>query len=326
VQGGTRDQVHVLATPALDRYRGYVGQSRSIQPTHTWNTTPQPIDDHGGRLVQPYSTPAELIAAALARAQPKTFAAHDDPYQYERHIRAEQAAHQTALNQRPPDVSDQLRRAEQMIASRQRDLDDAEDRLTHWQGEHQRTGGLRGLTRQGREQHHRAANQVDLLAGVVDDHRHRSDQACRQRDGLRVQQEAGAAFDQANVWRTEQIRELHHQLERHWTLAVLDAARDGYPAAHGIPRLRAARGTILDRIETLPDRNSLTIRSDTPTPLDDPVRALADLDRAVTEAASRPALRLAEPPRTSRVDVYAGRHAFIQAGYEPPASTAGIQI
>jgi conjugative relaxase-like TrwC/TraI family protein len=326
VQGGTWDQVHLLATPALDRYRGYVGQSRSIQPTHTWNTTPQSIDDHGGRLVQPYSTPAEQIAAALARAQPKTFAAVDDPHLYERQIRAEQAAHQAALDQRPHDVADRLGGAEQVIAARQRDLDDAEDRLTHWQGEHQRTGGLHGLTRQRRQQHHRAANQVDFLAGVVDDHRQRLDHAGRQRDGLLVQQEAGATFDQANAWRTERIRELHHQLERHWTVAVLDAARDGYPAAHGIPRLRAARGTILDRIETLPERNSLTIRSETPTPLDDPARALADLDRAVTEAASRPALRLAEPPRPSRVDVYAGRHAFIQAGYEPPAPSAGIQI
>ncbi len=83
VQGGTWDQVHLLATPALDRYRGYVGQSRSIAPTHTWNTTRQSLDDgdHGGRLVsEPQGTPAEQIAAALARAQPKTFAAVDDPY------------------------------------------------------------------------------------------------------------------------------------------------------------------------------------------------------------------------------------------------------
>jgi hypothetical protein len=70
----------------------------------------------------------------------------------------------------------------------------------------------------------------------------------------------------------------------------------------------------------------LTIRSETPTPLDDPVRALADLDQAVTKAASKPALRLAEPPRPSRVDVHARRHAFIQAGYEPPAPSARIQV
>src|SRR5262249_4152324 len=148
VQGGTWDQVHLLATPALDRYRGYVGQSRSIQPIHTWNTTPQPLDDHGGRLVQPYSTPAEQIAAALARAQPKTSAALDDPHRYERRLRAEQAVYQSVLDQRPPDVADELHRAEQVIAGRQHDLDDAQDRLAHWHEEHQRTGGLHALIRQ----------------------------------------------------------------------------------------------------------------------------------------------------------------------------------
>jgi hypothetical protein len=51
VQGGTWAQVHLLATLALDNYRGYVGQSRSVQPTHTWNTIPTPDPDHGGRLV-----------------------------------------------------------------------------------------------------------------------------------------------------------------------------------------------------------------------------------------------------------------------------------
>jgi hypothetical protein len=324
VQGGTWDQVHLLAAPALDRYRGYVGQSRSIQPTHTWNTTPQPIDDHGGRLVQPYSTPAEQIAAALARAQPKTFAALDDPHRFERHIRAEQAAHQTILDQRPPNVADQLRRAEHVIAGRQRDLDDAEDRPAHWQGEHQRTGGRHGLTRQRRQEHHHAANQVDFLAGVVDDHRHRLDHACRERDDLLGEQEAGILFDRANRWRVERIHDLNQQLERHWTLAVLDAARDGYPAAHGIHRLQAARDTILDRIGTLPERNSSTVQHE--TPLDDPLRALADLDRAVTKAATKPALRLAEPAYTSRAHVYGRRHAFTEAGYEPPAPAAGIQI
>src|SRR6202011_3191491 len=37
-QGGTWHQVHLLGTPALDRFTGYVGQSRGQQPTHTWNT------------------------------------------------------------------------------------------------------------------------------------------------------------------------------------------------------------------------------------------------------------------------------------------------
>jgi hypothetical protein len=37
-QGGTWEACHLLGSPALDAYRGYTGQSRSRQPTHTWNT------------------------------------------------------------------------------------------------------------------------------------------------------------------------------------------------------------------------------------------------------------------------------------------------
>jgi conjugative relaxase-like TrwC/TraI family protein len=326
VQGGTWEQVHLLATPALDRYRGYVGQSRSIQPTHTWNTTPQPVDDHGGRLVQRYSTPAEHIAAALARAQPKTFAAIADPHRYDRQIRAEQAAHQAALDERPPDVTDQLRRAGQGVGARERDLDDAHDRLAHWQGVHDRTAGLHGLTRHRREQHHQASNQMDFQAGVVEDHRQRLERARQDRDALLRQQDSRASFDQANAWRVEHIRMLDDELQRHWTLAVLDAARDGYPAAHGIQRLQAARNTILDQIEALAGQSVPRLRHEPPNPLDDPLQALADLDRAVTEAANKPAMRLAEPRHVPRVDVHSRHQAFVQSGYYPPAPSAGIEI
>ena len=39
-QGGTWEACHLLGSAALDAYRGYTGQSRSRQPTHTWNTKP----------------------------------------------------------------------------------------------------------------------------------------------------------------------------------------------------------------------------------------------------------------------------------------------
>ena len=35
VQGGTWTETHLLGTAALDRYRGYVGQSRATLATHT---------------------------------------------------------------------------------------------------------------------------------------------------------------------------------------------------------------------------------------------------------------------------------------------------
>jgi hypothetical protein len=80
VQGGTWTEVHLLGTAALDRYRGYVGQSRATAATHTWNTRAVDPGDHGGRLVQEAATPAEEVLVALQRAERKTFAAFDDPY------------------------------------------------------------------------------------------------------------------------------------------------------------------------------------------------------------------------------------------------------
>ncbi len=304
VQGGTWDQVHLLATPALDRYRGYVGQSRSIQPTHTWNTRPKTLDDpgdHGGRLVQPYSTRAEQIAAALARAQPKTFAAVDDPHRYERWIRAEQALHQKHLDQRPPDVTDQVRRAEQEVAARERDLQDAQARLAHWQQQREQTAGLRGLTRSRRDQHHEAVYQAQFQAGVVERDAQRLDSARGEQQHLLRQQAAGVAFDQDHQWRHDRIGALEHQLELYWAKAVLDAARDGYPAAYGKHRLRTADTPSSTRSRPSPtdlppaSRTSQAIRSTT-----HPLRALADLDRAIVQAGERPGVTLVEPIKPHR--------------------------
>ncbi len=307
VQGGTWDQVHLLATPALDRYRGYVGQSRSIQPTHTWNTQPRMLDDpgdHGRRLVQTYSTPAEQIAAALARAQPKTFAAADDPHRSERSLRSEQAAHRKHLDQRSPDVTDHLRRAEQEVSARQRDLQDAQERLAHWQEQRDQTSGLRGLTKWRREQRHLAVKEVQFQGRTIEREAQRLDAARREHEDLLGRQAAGIAFDQDNQWRVQRITALEHQVDLRWAEAVLDAARDGYPAAYGKQRLQSARQAIVDQIETLADRPSRSQPHQPDGRLDDPMRDLADLDRAIVQAAQQPDLKLVEPikPRRHRMD------------------------
>ncbi len=335
VQGGTWDQVHLLATPALDRYRGYVGQSRSICPTHTWNTSPRQVDqagDHGGRVVEPYSTTAEQIAAALARAQPKTFAAGDDPYRHEAAVRAEQKAHQAHLARRPAEVTDDLDRAEETIWARQRDLDDAGGRLAHWQAEYERTTGLRGLTRAGRDRHRAAGRQVEFQAGVVERETHRLEQAGRRRSDLLRQQTAGEAFDRANQWRTERLQDLDTHLALYWTQAVLDAARDGHPAAYGKHHLQAARHTIIDQIEDLPERSGPSQPEQDPHRIADPLVALRDLDRAIRDAAEQPALQLTEPARPHRhqpfpdlgLDIHQQHQAYQQL-YEPGPSI-GIEL
>ena len=65
-QGGTWEACHLLGSAALDAYRGYTGQSRSRQPTHTWNTARVAVVDHGGALADQRDA-AEQVAEALAR-------------------------------------------------------------------------------------------------------------------------------------------------------------------------------------------------------------------------------------------------------------------
>src|SRR5439155_3789901 len=90
-QGGTWAQVHLLGTPTLDRFTGYVGQSRGRQPTHTWNTRADV--DYPARLLAHDRTPDEAVRDALQRDEPKTLAAIDDPYVVDRALRSEPDQH-----------------------------------------------------------------------------------------------------------------------------------------------------------------------------------------------------------------------------------------
>ena len=147
-QGGTWAQVHLLGTPALDQFTGYVGQSRGRQPTHTWHTRPD--SDHPRGLLADQRVPAEIVTDAMRRAQPKTFAASDDPWTLDRTLRAERAEHAAVIAARPPDV------AAELDAARCR-LDRAVDEH-HWatkgldlrQRERDRLGTLHELRRGGR--------------------------------------------------------------------------------------------------------------------------------------------------------------------------------
>ena len=85
-QGGTWQACHLLGSSALDAYRGYTGQSRSRQPTHTWNTKPLVTVDYGGILAD-QRDPAEVVAHALARQPDPTLAARSDPWTLDRQLR-----------------------------------------------------------------------------------------------------------------------------------------------------------------------------------------------------------------------------------------------
>src|SRR5205085_4900448 len=90
-QGGTWERVHLLGTAALDRYTGYVGQSRGRLATHTWNVTRIDDGDHGGVVLR--REPAEEVLTAMEREPSVAFAAHGDPYLLDRQLRAERAEH-----------------------------------------------------------------------------------------------------------------------------------------------------------------------------------------------------------------------------------------
>jgi hypothetical protein len=306
-----------LATPALDRYRGYVGQSRSIAPTHTWNTTRPSLDDgdHGGRLIgEPQGTPAEQIAAALARAQPKTFAAIDDPYRIAADLRAKQDRLRTHLGGRPPDVRDRIAQADATVRARQRDLADWEQRLGHWQNQQAATAGLRGLTRSRRHQHHQAGQHIDAITPNLERARHELDQAILQRDQFTAEQTRRAQFDLANQWRIERITELDQQVAQHWTDTVIDAVRDGHPTAYGTQRLQAARAHLAARAPAGPD-----------TAQPAATRDLQLLDHAIHDLVQQRARQLATRPRRPlRPSVHQPEHAAHL--YYPPPTPSGPNL
>ena len=74
------------ASAALDAYRGYTGQSRSRQPTHTWNTKQLVAVDHGGILAD-QRDPAEVVAQALARQPDPTWPPEATPGPLDRQLR-----------------------------------------------------------------------------------------------------------------------------------------------------------------------------------------------------------------------------------------------
>ena len=152
-QGGTWEACHLLGSSALDAYRGYTGQSRSRQPTHTWNTTKITAVDHGGMLAD-QRDPSEQVADALARQPDPRLAARSDPWTLDRQLRDRIAEHQRVLAARPADrradllaAADQLRRAEEWLTNMDAVAAESTRRLHD-------LGTLAGLSRHGRAQRH----------------------------------------------------------------------------------------------------------------------------------------------------------------------------
>src|SRR5207302_7769029 len=148
IQGATWTQVHLLGTAALERFTGYVGQSRSRQPTHTWNVSPVPEVDYGGVLADQRSA-ERVVLDALRRLPDTGFATHDRPRTKEE-LLAERAEHKAIVDNRPRDRSAELRQAEQRLRSAEEELDWAKHRVTAAHERLERFGPLSQLRRHGR--------------------------------------------------------------------------------------------------------------------------------------------------------------------------------
>ena len=149
-QGGTWEAVHLLAGASLDALVGYTGQSRGRAPTHTWNTRPLAVADHGGVVADDRSA-AEVVLAGLSREPVTTFAAVDDPWVLDARLGAERAEHLAVLEGAPPDrrvslhaAREDAERATSLHASAMANLERAEERLTGF-------GPLAGLRRSARQ-------------------------------------------------------------------------------------------------------------------------------------------------------------------------------
>ena len=248
-QGGTWDVVHLLGTGSLDALSGYVGQSRSRQPTHTWNTRAVPALDHGGVLADDRDG-AQLVLAALGREPDVTFAAADDAWPVHRRLVGERAEHEAVLARCPVDRSrerqglvDALHHQKHRLAEAERELQAAQEAL-------RALGPLRRVRSSGRVAHARAEDRL-ADARVLDRRRRELAKADEHLASHTAHQGDRKAFLAREGWRSERIRAIGDELAHHWAPVVLAAVRADDPLAFGIDRLRAARttyGADLDRL------------------------------------------------------------------------------
>jgi conjugative relaxase-like TrwC/TraI family protein len=240
-QGGTWRQVHLLGTPTLDRFTGYVGQSRGRLPTHTWNTRPE--HDHPASLVADQRTPGEAVVDAMRRAEPKTFAAADDPWTLDRHLRAERDQHTAVLAARPPDRQADLDSARHALTLAAAEVDRAAQAVARSEAERDRLGPLTRLRRGGRNDITRADEALDGA-----DRRHERARRDLDAETARVAHlEAAvaerAAWDRAEGWRVDRVAEIDDTVAHHWAQVTLRAVRADDPLAFGLDELRLARAT-----------------------------------------------------------------------------------
>jgi AAA domain len=306
-QGGTWEQVHLLATPTLDRHSAYVGQSRGRQPTHTWNTTSDDTYEHGHPIRDPRD-PAAQTLDAMQRHPDTRFAAFNDPWVLDRELRAQRAAHERALAAEPPDVSDDLDRALQRRDHAERICRDLQHRLQQLDHTVADTGGLRTFRPSLRRQHHTALAARDTVERDLTTHRTELAAAQLTTATLQIQAEQRQHWQHANAWRHHEISRINQQLSDHWTAAVVGVIRQHDPLAYGLPHLRQSRRVLTVRATLDPGDHTaardLQLVNDTLTEL------RIDRVTAIARTADAPAHLTAQlgplPPPGPRRDAWCG--------------------
>ena len=288
-QGGTWQACHLLGSSALDSYRGYTGQSRSRQPTHTWNTKPLVTVDYGGILAD-QRDPAEVVAHALARQPDPTLAARSDPWTVDRQLRDQIAEHEQVLAGRPADPGEELAAAIEQLRPAQSWLEAMETLAAGAARQLDDLGALSGLSRRGREQRRHLEERLAADRQQAAAARQARDDIASRVQALQRDQIAFDRFEKTEGWRQEDLVRLRDRLDDHWAQTVGACVRADDPLAFGIDKLRHARATTASRIEQLdaslpPDRASEW--RDARAQLPQVLRARHDAERALADSRAR---------------------------------------
>ena len=249
-QGGTWESCHLLGSSALDAFRGYSGQSRSRQPTHTWNTATIAVVDHGGVLAD-RRTATEVVVAALGRQPDTRLAARSDPFIIDRQLFGHIHAHEAVLAGQPPDRAADLAVAEQELAA-------ARARQTHLEsvaaGTADRLNGLGArsvLSAFGRGERRRWQTKLAADRDAVEEAKAARIDITSTVERLRREQTLHECFERIHGWRRTEISQLQDRLDHHWAEVIAACIRADDPLAYGIDRLRHARATVAGDLDDL---------------------------------------------------------------------------
>jgi hypothetical protein len=237
---------------------------------------------------------AAEVLAAMERTPTKTFAAYDDPQRMIARWTQEQAQRRLVLSRRLALPGRELKDATEALARAERDLADERWRLERWQEGVEATKGPARLRRAGRDRNREATRHVAQFESGVECDVQRVDE-CRQRLAeLEDRVDACRHFEESEGWRRQRLAEVSRNIERHWTNAVVAAARASDPLAYGVDGLHVAINTLQRTARDVAPSIDLGHDRHGATALGRSADDLAVLERA--EHARQATLTVAAPP------------------------------